>query len=248
MSGFGKIFSCVALAAAVAAVSVPASAQKPPTRNERAQDGKLLRMPDVDLIGSGKIISTTQAGEIAKKGKLLARLDLQIVQTARLKNDTLARRGAYPQSVPAGTILFQVGLDNGVAYCAPMQPDQGVRRTQCFRDLNNDGLFDAAYVTEEVVRGRHIYGGRLQGLAPMPPTPYELAPGDLVPSEPIDVYVRSTFLNTVYFDYRLNGRLVSDDECELKEDKICRLFGVTYRLEIEPDGVRVLEVVDNLGR
>ncbi|GBF57606.1 hypothetical protein PbB2_01274 [Candidatus Phycosocius bacilliformis] len=226
--------------AAASLVSTSVMADPAPTRNERAQAGKLLRMPDIDFRFQAKPISSSQPGEFVKNGNVFARFDVTTDKTARLKVDTIPRRGSYPQSVPTGTVLFQVQVDNGVAFCTPMQPDQGVRRAQCFRDLNDDGNFDAGYVTEDVRLGRTIYGGRLQGLAPIPPTPYELGPGDLMPAEPLDVVLRNSFANTVYFDYRLKGAKVASGQCTLGDDKVCEVFGTRYVVSIETGGVRVV--------
>ena len=142
--------------------------------------------------------------------------------------------------MPAGTILFQVQLDNGVGYCTPLLPDQGVRRAQCFRDINKDGTFDAGYVTDYIDRGLRIYGARLQGLSPIPQTPYEVTPGDLIPSEPADVVLRSIFRNTIKFEYKLNGVKLSEKECQIVGDKPCRILDQTYLFEIQSGGIKII--------
>ncbi len=145
MTHFGKAFGlAVALAfGAAAAITGPSLADRTATQNERTPEGKLLQMPVIDFLFESKLLSSKQVGEVLKVGDEIGRFEVALTQTARLKVDTISRRRSYPRSVPAGTILFQVSLDNGFAYCAPLMPDQGVRRTQCFRDLNNDGTFDA---------------------------------------------------------------------------------------------------------
>jgi hypothetical protein len=242
MRRFGKTLGwTIALAlGAAAAVAGPSHAQRTPTDNQRAQDGKLLQMPVMDFLFNSSLISTSKFGEVLKPGAVIGRFDVAVTQTARLKVETISRRGTYPKSVPAGTILFQVQLDNGVGFCVPLLPDQGVRRTQCFRDLNNDGTFDAGYITDHIDRGLRLYGGRLQGLAPIPQTPYELTPGDLIPPEPADVVVRSVFANMVKFDYTLNGVKLTGKECLIASDQPCRLLNRTYLLEEQSGGIKII--------
>jgi hypothetical protein len=242
MTHFGKTFGwTLALGlAAAASLTGPSYAERTATDNQRAQEGKLLLMPLTDFSFKSSLISSRKVGEVLKLGDVIGRFDVTVTQTARLKVDTLSRRGSYPKSVPAGTILFQVQLDNGVAFCAPLLPDQGVRRTQCFRDLNNDGTFDAGYVTDYIDRGLRIYGGRLQGLAPIPQTPYDLTPGDLIASEPADVVVRSIFGNRVKFDYKLNGVKLTEKECQIDGDKPCRLLSQTYLFEVQSGGIKII--------
>lgn len=241
MTHFRKAFGwSMALAFGAAAfVAGPSFADRTASQNERTPEGRLLQMPLMDFLFSSKLISSKQAGDVLKVGDELARFDVQLIQTARLKVDTISRRGSYPKSVPAGTILFQVSLDNGFAYCAPMMPDQGVRKSQCFRDLNDDGTFDAGYITEDIARGVHIYGGRLQGLSPIPQTPYELTPGNLVPSEETRLVVSSILGNTIRFDYRFNGVKLTEKECPIKSDKPCRILSQDYLFEAQAGGVHI---------
>ena len=222
-----------------AAVAGPSYADRTATQNERTPAGKLLQMPLIDFVFEAKLISTKQAGDVLKTGDVIGQFEVGVTQTARLKVDTLARRPAYPRSVPAGTILFQVNLDNGVAFCAPLWPDQGVRRSQCFRDLNNDGVFDAGYITDYISRGKNIYGGRLQGLSPMPQTPYELTSGNLIEPEPAELVVSSILGNTIRFDYKLNGVKLTEKECAINSDQPCRLLNQDYRFEAHAGGVRI---------
>jgi hypothetical protein len=242
MTHLSKTFGwTVALAiAAAAAMTGPSFADRTATDNQRAQEGKLLQMPLTDFLFNSSVISASKVGEVLMPGDIIGRFDVSVTQTARLKVDTLSRRGSYPKSVPAGTILFQVQLDNGVGFCTPLLPDQGVRRTQCFRDLNNDGTFDAGYITDYIDRGQRIYGGRLQGLSPIPQTPYELTPGDLIPAEPADVVVRSISGNTVKFDYKLNGVKLTEKECQIDGTKPCQLLSQTYLFEVQSGGIKIV--------
>ncbi len=242
MTHFGRAFGlAVALAfGAAATITGPSFADRTATENQRAQEGKLLQMPVTDFLFNSSMISTSKVGDVLKQGDVIGRFDVQVTQTARLKVDTISRRGSYPKSVPAGTILFQVQLDNGVGYCTPLLPDQGVRRAQCFRDINTDGTFDAGYVTDYINRGSRIYGARLQGLSPIPQTPYEPTPGDLIPSEPADVVLRSIFGNTIKFDYKLNGVKLSEKECQIDGDKPCRILGQAYLFEIQSGGIKII--------
>lgn len=248
MSPFKKAFGLtMALAlGTAAAVTGPSYADRTASQNERTPEGKLLQMPLIDFVFEAKLISSKQAGDMLRKGDMIGQFEVGVTQTARLKVDTLARRPAYPRSVPTGTVLFQVNLDNGVAFCAPLLPDQGVRRSQCFRDLNQDGFFDAGYITDYINRGKNIYGGRLQGLSPMPQTPYELTSGDLIEPEPAELVVSSILGNTIRFDYKLNGVKLTEKECAITSDKPCRLLNQDYLFEAHSGGVKI-KALENLS-
>ncbi|WP_395782263.1 hypothetical protein, partial [Aquidulcibacter sp.] len=110
MTHFSKTFGlAIALAlGAAAAITGPSYADRKATENQRAQEGKLLQMPVTDFLFNSSMISTSKVGEVLKPGEVIGRFDVQVTQTARLKVDTISRRGSYPKSVPAGTVLFQV--------------------------------------------------------------------------------------------------------------------------------------------
>ncbi len=230
----------IALALAGAACVVgPSFADRKPTKNESQQKGKLFVTPLTDFLFEATTLSTKQAGDVLKLRDVLGRFQVGVTRTARLKVDTLPRPGAYPQSVPAGTTLFQVSLDNGVGFCAPLLPNQGVRQTQCFRDLNDDGTFDAGYVTGTVDRAAHIYSARLRGLSPIPQTPYELTEGTLIPSEETELVVGSISGNIIRFDYRFNGVKLTETECEIQSDTPCRILNQEFLFEPLKGGVRI---------
>lgn len=241
MSHFAKSFGwTIALALAGTTFAAgPSYADRKATKNESQKEGKLLLMPLTDFILYATTLDTKQVGDVLKVRDVLGRFAVGVTQTARLKVDTIPRRGAFPQSVPAGTTLFQVSLDNGVAFCTPLQPNQGVRQTQCFRDLNNDGTFDAGYLTGPVERGVHIYGAELRGLAPIPQTPYELTEGALIPREETELVVSSILGNTIRFDYRFNGAKLTEKECDIKSDKPCRILNQDFLFEPHQGGVRI---------
>ncbi|MCE2889562.1 MAG: hypothetical protein ACK5XZ_10610 [Hyphomonadaceae bacterium] len=246
MTYFSKTFRwALALAlGATAAMTGPSYADRAATANERAAEGKLLQMPVTDFRFNATLVTTSKVDEIIRPGDVIARFEVHVTNTARLKINTIPRRGSYPQSVPAGTILFEVQLDNGVGYCTPVLPDQGLRRAQCFRDINKDGTFDAGYITESIDRGLRIYSARLQGLSPIPQTPYEVTPGDLIPSEPADVVLKIISGNKIKFDYKLNGIRLTGEECELNSEKPCKLMNQAYFFELKDGGLRILAEQD----
>lgn len=241
MSGLSKSFGWALALALAGTVCVfgPSQADRRATKNETQKEGMLLLMPLTDFNFLGRALSTKQAGDVLKRGDVFGRFEVGIIQTARLKVDTIPRPGAFPKSVPAGTILFQVSLDNGVGFCTPLMPNQGVRQTQCFRDLNNDGTFDAGYVTGPVDRAVNFYGAELRGLAPIPATPYELAEGDLIPREETELVVSSILNNTIRFDYRFNGVKLTEKECDIFSDKPCRILNQDLLFERAAGGVRI---------
>lgn len=131
MTHFSKAFGWTVAPAkgAAAAMTGPSFADRAATDNQRAQVGKFLQMPLTDFLFNSWVISASKVGEVLMPGDVVDRFHVSITQTSRLKVDTLSRRGRYPKSEPAGTILFQVQLDNGVGFCTSLLPDQGIHRT-----------------------------------------------------------------------------------------------------------------------
>lgn len=52
-------------------------------------------------------------------------------------------------AIEAGTVLFGMSIQSGMAYCPPIDYEANTARVQCLQDLDDDGKFDAAYVTKQ---------------------------------------------------------------------------------------------------
>ena len=59
------------------------------------------------------------------------------------------RKRPNTSAIDAGTVLFGMSIQSGMAYCPPIDYQANTSRVQCLQDLDNDGTFDAAYVTKQ---------------------------------------------------------------------------------------------------
>jgi hypothetical protein len=60
-------------------------------------------------------------------------------------------------SFPAGTAMYRIDLESGVAWCAPFDPTKGMRLSACVRDFDNDNQADGVYVAEaRGIKARHL--------------------------------------------------------------------------------------------
>jgi hypothetical protein len=169
-----------------------------------------------------------------------------------LKAASAPRIRTFPQSIPENSILFEVGLSDGigpsdsVGYCAQRVPEQGVRETQCFVDVNSDGKFDATYTGYETWQGKNLYWGRLANLASIPPVPYEPAgPGVFAP-EPMSFSLKRVRNGIAAFELSLGppNNAVPTRNCKLDRVTPCRLGRHVFTLEAAGAGVKVISVAE----
>ncbi len=111
----------------------------------------------VDPVGRGEIFAS-----ITGRPNLVARVDMDV--------NTRARPGPTPGPV-AGSFLFGYTLASGVAYCEPLAASGIQQRRQCFRDFNDDGVFDGGYVTSRGGTGLYFVD-RVESLVPIAPLPF----------------------------------------------------------------------------
>jgi hypothetical protein len=140
----------------------------------------LLLSPYMEYSVKSTLPIFPSSGTIIQPDQQLISFAITPSVTIVTKTASLRRPRAFPESLPAGTPMFQVGVDNGFAYCAFWGAQQGLRETQCFRDINNDGTFDASYLTYNPLIGTTLYVGRIARLASMPPIAYEQQPVETV--------------------------------------------------------------------
>ncbi|UPT63739.1 MAG: hypothetical protein M0D54_04115 [Hyphomonadaceae bacterium JAD_PAG50586_4] len=74
---------------------------------------------------------------------------LIIDDAVRLERDVPARVRPGALAAQSGTVLYGYQLLRGAAYCVPFDlSTDHVRSVQCFRDFNDDSIFDGTYVAE----------------------------------------------------------------------------------------------------
>jgi hypothetical protein len=157
---------------------------------------------------------------------------------------SLARSGSYPVTLPANYRLFEVGLSGVTGYCALRATDQGVRRSQCFIDLNNDGKFDASYITNRGWQGQTLYWGQVASLASIPPLPYQVAPTEDASAEPITYYFKRIRNQKAEFQIGLATRATDLPvrTCAIDGATPCTLGNHVFVFEAARTGVKVLSV------
>jgi hypothetical protein len=176
-----------------------------------------------------------RSGEVAWEETLI------VPDAVRLEKDVASRVRPPAQPVTAGTLLYGYQLRGGVAYCVPFDLSGGyVRPVQCFRDFNDDGIFDGAYVAQSLHRStrafpRHVYGLIGQRGA----TNYTR----LQPIEGLRIPARVIFegmsggaprLRLDTFDHVGDGD--EDRDCVLVEPGVCTWSGLRIRFNASADG------------
>jgi hypothetical protein len=184
----------------VLALSSAAVAQTPPVQTPADAPATPRQGIQIAPFMSYEVVATSPnipaVGTVIRPNTTVSTYMIAPKTVAVLKTATLRRPRAFPESLPQATQLFQVQVDNGLAYCAFWVPAQGVRNTQCLRDINNDGTFDASYMTYSPLVGTALYIGRMAGLAPMPAVAYDIQPTATFMPEPFSfrfVRVREGF-------------------------------------------------------
>lgn len=133
---------------------------------------------------AGSVPLLTSAEEITQgpvsRGEIFATITGRPALVARIDIDVNTRTRPGPTPGPdAGSYLFGYQLASGVAYCEPLAASGMQQRRQCFRDFNDDSVFDGGYVTSR--SGAALYfAEQVETLVPIAPLPYVAAtPEDL---------------------------------------------------------------------
>jgi hypothetical protein len=236
-----SIFNTKTLAIAFVSASlvVPAYAQAPAI--PAAPTNWISTAPFMKLKLNMATVSTAIEGDIVSPGQPIVSYLVTPRSGVKTLAASAARISTYPPSVPANTILFEVGLNEGNGYCAPIQPDQGVRESQCFIDVNADNKFDATYIGNDTWKGKTIYWGQVAKLASIPPVAYETAAVTGIPSEPMSFYFKRVRNQMAEFQMSLGPRNngVPVRKCAIDGVTTCRLGRHIFVFEAAGAGIKV---------
>ncbi|WP_417492680.1 hypothetical protein [Maricaulis sp.] len=161
----------------------------------------------------------------------------------RLLGDAAARiRPEHGAVVPAGSLLFGMRVTGGYTYCPRIDFNAPVTRVQCFRDFNDDGVFDGGYLTRHSSINTQFLANIVHALDRVVPVPYEpVEPSDALETTSTIVFERLRNGQAVFRKYIDAERLTSSYACEplAENPELCTLFGVTLRVEPVGDAVRI---------
>jgi hypothetical protein len=174
MRKLGLCFASVGFAILALATPVALADQVP-----RTEIGSVALIVSDQDYTAGPVTRGEIFGSVTGRPSLAARIDQDV--------NTRARPGPVPGPA-AGSHLFGYQLGSGVAYCEPLSATGLQQRRQCFRDFNDDGVFDGGYVTSRGGAARYFVD-QVETLVPVAPLPY--------------VPVDSTALPEVTFQLRL---------------------------------------------
>jgi hypothetical protein len=208
----------------------------------------LLKAPFMEYSVTAKTSSLPSVGAIFQPDQQFAFLAISPTVTVVTKADSLRRPRTFPESLPAETPMFQVKVDNGFAFCAFWGARQGVRDTQCFRDIDNNGTFDASYTTYRSIVGTSLYIGRIAGLAPMRPIAYETKVVDLPPDNITFRFLRvKDGVAEFKPQFGANRRGFAVIRCDLREPDGCSLAGSKFVFEPLGAGLKITSVTPGTG-
>jgi hypothetical protein len=221
------------LLALIAALAFSAMADAQPV--PRAENGRvdLLAYPPQGL----EQPRTVQPGEAAWVETVRPEY------AVRLLGDAAARiRPENGAVVPAGTLLFGMRVTRGYAYCPRIDFNAVITRVQCFRDFNDDGVFDGGYLTRHSSVNTQFLANIVHALDRVVPVPYEaVEPSDALETSSTVVFERLRNGQASFRKYIDAERLTSSYTCEplAENPELCTLFGVTLRVEPVGDAVRI---------
>ncbi len=156
----------------------------------------------------------------------------------RLLDDAIERnRPQKSDGVAAGTLLFGFRLSTGTAYCPAMDLEAHNGRVQCFRDLDDDGTFDAGYVTRSRKSGSRYTPAYVRAIAPVSKYRYEKVDHQL--AEPIELAVVFRGMKDGVPTFRVEfeeNRAVETTTCEPVTESVCERLGRHIALTDAPDG------------
>ena len=161
----------------------------------------------------------------------------------RLLGDAPRRiRPEHGAMVPAGSLLFGMRVTRGYAYCPRIDFNAPVRRVQCFRDFNDDGVFDGGYLTRNSGVRTQFLANIVHALDRVTPVPYEV----IEPSEQLETTSRVVFERlrdgqASFVKYIDDERIDSKFTCEPLTERpgLCNFLGAILRVEPVGDAIRV---------
>jgi hypothetical protein len=166
---------------------------------------------------------------VVKAGETAWTENVRAADAVRLVDPVVERIRPKVDGVPAGTVLFGYRLSTGTAYCAPIDLSKVVRESQCVRDLDGDGTFDGAYITDDLgVDGRY-FSSFLKSLVATKKARYEPASSaDLQPAAARVVFA-GVQNGAPRFNVFIDGdKLKGPFECRVREAGVCEVLGVRF--------------------
>lgn len=180
-----------------------------------------------------------EAPVVVQPGGVAWRETYRPLENVRLLDEVPARVRPGTRGVAAGTVLYGYRLKGGFAFCPPTDYRASVREVQCFRDFDNDGRFDGAYVSDMRDMKSRVIAAFLHELAPTNKQRYEAV--DIAQAAPVPA---SVIFRGVKKGQALFGLRIEDDDldnpmlCDLGADA-CSVAGLRLRVTPEGEGVRI---------
>lgn len=214
-----------ALAVLVAAMAPAATAQKIPS----AEAG-VASLTFAAFVAPAEPV-TVSPGGVAWTERVLPEYAVRLIDEAKQR----PRPGT--DGVPAGTLLFGYQLSTGMAYCPPLDPAKPFKRVQCFRDLDNDGKFDAGYVSGDQNAESRYFSNFLRAITAVPKYRYERVSGDLLPSAAGSILFVDMKDGAPRFQLRVdNEKLITITSCAVTSPGVCNAYGVQMQFSTGDGG------------
>jgi hypothetical protein len=239
-----RLVSCILLAVVVTAIPCFGNAQSqiavPAPVPQRIATTPFIVLPVRLFQPSLPDIGTTILPNQQVAGFMMRPQSLVVLKAPTLRNPR-----AFPSVLSTGTPLFQVQVDDGgAAFCAFWTVGQGERETQCLRDVNSDGTFDAAYTTRNVFRGESLYIGQLTNLAAIAAAPYEALAQSEVAPEPFTYRFLRIRNGAAEFKPQFGSKKkgFAVKSCPLIGSERCILGSYAFEFEAQGAGLKVVSV------
>jgi hypothetical protein len=209
-----------------------------------AASGPLARAPFSGL----KLVPTFEADSATVvslvPGAVVMRTQAQPGHAAVVAETTQTRSGGVPQSYAAGTPLVGVTIDNGVAFCGLIDAGKSGMHTQCLRDIDANGTFEASYLVRDARTVGPYFVGRLYKIAGMRPVPYTVGAGTALPGLSLSLVYQGQADGRHQFDLRVGEQTFDRLTCPqlATVEAPCALAGGAFAIEAV-DGVAKLKLV-----
>jgi hypothetical protein len=141
--------------------------------------------------------------------------------------------------VAAGTTLIGVRIASGTAYCPVIDYDANVSRVQCFQDLDDDGLFDGGYYTDQRGFDTQFLSGWLRGLAALAPkiAYSEKTSETKIPTGTITVRFQKIRKGVPRFQLYIEKERLDDSiDCAVPVAGQCHILGRSFSFEETANG------------
>jgi len=139
-------------------------------------------------------------------------------------------RPGHTDGIDAGSLLTGYRLSSGMVWCAAPSAAAINKAAQCLRDLDNDGTFDAAQVTEWRHAGDEGFEAYVKTIIPMSKAHYEKIDAASLPATRAGAVFAGMKKGTPQFQVVFGPtRLEEPIGCTLVEAGICDFLGVRIR-------------------